>query len=213
MSESRKRWILAGVVRRAKTARSSRVNSWDGIPLRLTHRSGAGRGEGADLGAEGRALEAEHAGGGLLVAAGALEGVGGGAALDGGEGAAVVEAVVGEGDPGGRGAGFAGWGAGKGEVVGIERGAVGAEGHGHLDGVFELPDIAGPGEGAETVEGGGGEALDREGFGAAGPFHEVPGQERDIGGTAAQRWHLDGDDVEAIVKVLAEAAFGDAAGE
>src|SRR6266849_149710 len=45
---------------------------------------------------------------------------------------------------------------------------------------------------------------------AAEFLHEVADQERDVFGALAESWDLDGENVQAVVKVAAKGAFGDA---
>jgi len=92
-----------------------------------------------------------------------------------------------------------------GKIAGVDHG-LGGEGDGPLDDVLELADVPRPRVRDQGVEGGLSEALGRAAV--AGPVlcEEVAGQQGDILGTLPQRRHLDGDDVEAVVEVLAERA-------
>lgn len=75
-----------------------------------------------------------------------------------------------------------------------------------LDEVLELADVAGPGVLLEGGEGGVVDALDGEVVGDAVGAEEVLAEERDVAGALAERGEVDGDDVDAVVEVFAEAA-------
>lgn len=75
-----------------------------------------------------------------------------------------------------------------------------------LDEVFELADVAGPGVLFEGREDGVVDAFDGDGVGDAVDVEEVLGEERDVAVALTEWWELDGDDVDAVVEVFAEAA-------
>ncbi len=90
------------------------------------------------------------------------------------------------------------------ELFGAE--AVGVrEQDGAFDDVFQFADIAGPGVGLEAGEGGGGEvgdgALEIDGVFAG----EVLGEQGDVLAAVAEGWEVEGEDVEAVEEVGAEA--------
>ena len=75
-----------------------------------------------------------------------------------------------------------------------------------LDEVFQLADVAGPGVLLEGGECGVVDVLDGDAVGDAVSLEEVLAEQRDVAGAIAQGWELDGDDVDAVVEVFAEAA-------
>lgn len=94
------------------------------------------------------------------------------------------------------------------EVAGAEEGEVGKDG-GTFDGIFEFADIAGPGMGAEGVEGALGDAAGLTGAGVDFVAEEMGDEHGDVVLAFAEGWHGDGDDVEAVEKVFAEATVAD----
>jgi hypothetical protein len=94
------------------------------------------------------------------------------------------------------------------EKVGGEGGAVG-EDDAAFHGVFELADVAGPLVVHHEAEGFGGELGRGKAVFFGVELEVVGGEERDVFLAAAERWELEGDDVEAVEEVLAEAAFLD----
>lgn len=94
------------------------------------------------------------------------------------------------------------------EVAGAEEGKVGEDG-GAFDGVFEFADIAGPGMGAEGVEGALGDAAGLTGAGMDFVAEEMGDEHGDVVLAFAEGGHGDGDDVEAVEEIFAEAAVAD----
>ncbi len=95
-----------------------------------------------------------------------------------------------------------------GEIAGAEEGEIGEDG-GAFDGVLEFADIAGPGMGAEGVEGALGDAAGLTGAGVDLVAEEMGDQHGDVVLAFAEGGHGDGDDVEAVEEVFAEAAVPD----
>ena len=92
-----------------------------------------------------------------------------------------------------------------------ERG--GGENYAALDDVFELADVAGPLVVDESAHGVWGEFADLEVVLFGEVVEEAVDEQGDIFSAAAQRRHLDGDDVEAVVEIVAELAFADGLAE
>src|SRR5580700_431349 len=85
----------------------------------------------------------------------------------------------------------------------------GFQSHGALDRVLQLAYVARPVVGFEALHGLWLDGLDGLGHGFAIALQERAGQQRDIFAALAQRWQMDGDHAQPVVKVLAETAFGD----
>jgi hypothetical protein len=103
-------------------------------------------------------------------------------------------------------------GALEGEVLGADLVAV-AQDDGPLDGVLQLADVAGPGVAGQLGAGGVAEAGDLGVVLLDEAAQEVLGEQQGVAAAQAQRRQLDVHDVEAIIKVLAEAALADVLGE
>ncbi len=87
------------------------------------------------------------------------------------------------------------------------------QGDGALDGVLEFADVAGPVVNFQAAHGFRLDGFDllAHGFGIA--IQERAREQRDIFAAFAQGRQVDGNHAEAVVKILAEAAFGDFLGE
>jgi len=106
-----------------------------------------------------------------------------------------------------RGRGFFEFGHGDAELF------AGREEHGAFDEILQLADVAGPRVADERVHHVGGHVSDGFVLAAAEFLHEVAHQKGHVFGTLAQRRDVDGEDVEAVIKVAAEFALGDKSGE
>ena len=80
-----------------------------------------------------------------------------------------------------------------------------AEDDGALDGVFEFTDVAGPVVEAEAAFGVGGEAFDLTAGADGGAAERSSGRGEDVFGALAEGRDAEGDDVEAVVEIFAEA--------
>src|SRR5581483_4111746 len=80
---------------------------------------------------------------------------------------------------------------------------------GAFDSVLQLADVARPLVGAEVAQRAGGDAQDALACRRREALEKVAGEQGDVFFAVAQRRDFDGDDAQAIVKVFAEAAFGD----
>ena len=76
-----------------------------------------------------------------------------------------------------------------------------------LDGVFELADIAGPGKAFEGAHGVCSDALGLEIVRGAIDLHKIFGEQRNVFDALAKRGDENGDDMDAIVEVFAEASL------
>ena len=83
------------------------------------------------------------------------------------------------------------------------------EDDGAFDGVFEFADVAGPVVIDEELHRGVGEIARRLGVVRAVLLEEALDEQRDIFFALAQRRQVEGDDVEAMEQIFAEAAFAD----
>src|ERR1700676_1975255 len=133
------------------------------------------------------------------------------AALGAGQFPLEVDALDGEGDVGretgsedGRGsiAGDPVWKSLEGDL------GAGFESNGALHGVFEFADVAGPFVGFQMTHGFRGDSSDGLLHDGAKALQKMACEQRNVFAAFAQRRQLDWDDAEAIVKILAETAFG-----
>ncbi len=75
-----------------------------------------------------------------------------------------------------------------------------------LNEVFEFADVAWPDVFFEDLEGLGGEVFEGKVVGATVDLEEVVAEDRDVSGAVTEGRKMDGDDVDAVVEVFAEAA-------
>ena len=95
-----------------------------------------------------------------------------------------------------------------GQVLGVDHRAL--DGHDQpLHAVPQLADVARPRVVAEDAHGGAGDLLGLAAVPRAGPLEEVLDEQGDVVAPLAERGHAEGDDVEAVVQVLAQLALGD----
>src|SRR5713101_40491 len=80
---------------------------------------------------------------------------------------------------------------------------------GAFDQILQFADVAGPSVTCENVHGLGGDVFDLFVEAAAESLHEVADEERDVFVTLAERGDLNGENVQAVIKIAAEGALGD----
>ena len=86
----------------------------------------------------------------------------------------------------------------------FDQATVSAKNNGAFDDVLQFADVAGPVVGLKHGQAAVGNAAGADAMFSGEPGHELLGQERDILHVVAQRRHVDGDDIEAEIKVLPE---------
>ena len=95
-----------------------------------------------------------------------------------------------------------------GKQIGADDGA-GGEHDAALDGVLEFAHVAGPVVIDQGAQGVGGEAARAEAVLVRVEVEEVLGEQGNVFAAGAQRRQIDGDDVEAVEEIFAEAAVAD----
>jgi len=92
----------------------------------------------------------------------------------------------------------------------LDQAAVAAEDHGALDDVLQFADVAGPMVGLKNRHASVGNAADAYAVLAGEAGHELLGEEGHILHVPAQRGNMDGNNIEAKIKVLTEVLALDA---